>query len=139
VIMKISVKIGFIFGILTGLMNVFIAVMNSGKIEGIWHVIGIIFFNSYFAILFTKKNMGYQISFQEGFKAAVQAGIIQGMLYFISLVAIQRFIKPDFIPDFQSFFDYLLTFNSNIILFSIVSAILGAILSALLSSHKSTS
>ena len=121
-----------IFGIITLINNFFLATQVENKSIGFILVSGLLFFNIYFSILFTKKANHYTLSFSQGFKAAVQSGIIQSIFYFSSIVLIQKYISPNYFPDLYSLKQYILILNINIILFSILSAIFGAVLTSFL-------
>lgn len=124
--------ISIIFGIITLINNFFLANQIEEKSIGIILVSGLLFFNIYFSILFTKKANQYTLTFSQGFKAAVQSGIIQSLFYFGSIVLIQKYISPNYFPDLYSLKQYILILNINIILFSILSAIFGAVLTSFL-------
>jgi hypothetical protein len=126
------VLISLIFGIITLLNNFFLATQVENKSIGFILVSGLLFFNIYFSILFTKKAHQYTLSFSQGFKAAIQSGIIQSVFYFSSIVLIQKYISPNYFPDLYSLKQYILILNINIILFSILSAIFGAVLTSFL-------
>lgn len=124
--------ISIIFGIITLMNNFFLANQIEEKSIGMILVSGLLFFNIYFSILFTKKANQYTLTFSQGFKAAVQSGIIQSLFYFGSIVLIQKYISPNYFPDLYSLKQYILILNINIILFSILSAIFGAVLTSFL-------
>ena len=124
--------ISIVFGIISLLNNYFLATQIKDKSVGIILVSGLLFFNIYFSILFTKKINHYTLSFSQGFKAAVQSGIIQSIFYFSSIVLIQKYISPNYFPELYSLKQYILILNINIILFSILSAIFGAVLTSFL-------
>lgn len=126
------VLISLIFGIITLINNFFLATQVENKSIGFILVSGLLFFNIYFSILFTKKALQYTLTFSQGFKAAVQSGIIQSVFYFSSIVLIQKYISPNYFPDLYSLKQYILILNINIILFSILSAIFGAVLTSFL-------
>jgi hypothetical protein len=130
--MNAVVLISLIFGIITLLNNFFLATQVENKSIGFILVSGLLFFNIYFSILFTKKAHQYTLTFSQGFKAAVQSGIIQSIFYFSSIVLIQKYISPNYFPDLYSLKQYILILNINIILFSILSAIFGAVLTSFL-------
>lgn len=130
--MNPAVLISLIFGIITLLNNFFLATQVENKSVGFILVSGLLFFNIYFSILFTKKAHQYTLTFSQGFKAAVQSGIIQSVFYFSSIVLIQKYISPNYFPDLYSLKQYILILNINIILFSILSAIFGAVLTSFL-------
>ena len=124
--------ISLVFGVITLLNNFFLATQVENKSIGFILVSGLLFFNIYFSILFTKKAHQYTLSFSQGFKAAVQSGIVQAIFYFSSIVLIQKYISPNYFPDLYSLKQYILILNINIILFSILSAIFGAVLTSFL-------
>jgi hypothetical protein len=129
---KTSIIVGFFFGCFGLINNIILATKIEDKSIGFILTSGILFFNIYFTLLFTKKQQNYSLLFPEGFKSAIQAGMIQGLFYFFSIVVIQKYILPGFFPDLQGWKSFMLIFNINLILFSILSAIFGAILTVLL-------
>lgn len=131
--MKPSILVGIFFGILTIIINLTIVATYKDKSNAMMLVFGLLFFNIYFSILFTKKSLGYSLFFIQGFKASIQSGITQSIFYFCSIVLLQKYISPGFFPDLNSISQYFSILNVNIILFSILSAIFGAILSKMLS------
>lgn len=106
------------------------------KTPGIILISGLLFFNSMFSVLFTKRAQGYQLTWAEGFKASIQSGMMQGIFYYISVLLIQLYIKPGFFPEIDSWKHYLLYFNIYIIVFSVLSAIFGVITSGLFHNKK---
>ncbi len=126
------VLISLIFGLISLFNNFFLATQVKEKEIGIILVLGLLFFNIYFSILFTKKAHQYTLTFSQGFKAAVQSGMIQSVFYFSSKVLIQKYISPNYFPKLYSLKDYLLELNIAIIYFSILSAIFGAVLTSFL-------
>ena len=106
------------------------------KTAGLILVSGLLFFNVLFSVLFTKKSQAYQLLWTEGIKAAIQSGIVQSIFYFFSIVLIQKKISPGYFPGLESWKQFLLIFNINIILFSIFSAIFGLIASTLFHNQK---
>lgn len=131
--MKPSIIVGIVFGLITIVVNLTIVATFKDKSNAMFLVSGLLFFNIYFAILFTKKKLGYSLLFIQGFKASVQAGITQSLFYFLSIIILQKYIQPGFFPDLNTIPQYFSILNTNIILFSLISAIFGAILSQMLS------
>jgi hypothetical protein len=127
--MKPPILIGIIFGVISVLISKTI-VSNLGENANTPLIIlisGLLFFCNLFAVLFTKKNNGYQLTRVEGIKACVQSGIVQGIVYTIITLMIKANMSND-MPMAQ----YFLYFNICIILFSLFSLIFGLILSSLL-------
>lgn len=134
--MKPSIISGIIFGILTIIINVFLVLPIKEKSPAIILISGLLFFNTLFSVLFTKRANAYQLKWIDGMKSAIQSGIIMGLFYFFSIVLIQKFIQPGYFPELESLKQFFLIFNINIILFSIFSAIFGLITSTLLHNQK---
>jgi len=134
--MRPSYIVGFVFGIMTILVNIFLVLPVKNNLLGFILLSGLLFFNSLFSVLFTKKSNGYNLSWIEGIKSSVQSGIVQGLFYFISILLIRNYISPESFPDLNSLKQYLLIFNIYIILFSIFSAIFGLITSSLFHNQK---
>lgn len=134
--MKPSLLSGLFFGVLTILINVVVVQSVKEKSAAFILVSGLLFFNTMFAVLFTKRKQGYQLTWAEGMKAAIQGGMVQGIFYFLSIVLIQKKISPGYFPELDSWKQFLLIFNINIILFSIFSAIFGLITSTLFHNKK---
>lgn len=134
--MKPSIISGIIFGIFTIIINVFLVLPIKEKSPAIILISGLLFFNTLFSVLFTKRANAYQLKWIDGMKSAIQSGIIMGLFYFFSIVLIQKFIQPGYFPELESLKQFFLIFNINIILFSIFSAIFGLITSTLLHNQK---
>jgi hypothetical protein len=130
--MKPSIICGILFGGINMLTNIYLVLPTKNKTLGLMLGSGILFFNVLFSVLFTKKANGYILKWADGMKAAIQGGILQGVLYFISLVIIQNYVSPGFFPELSSVKQYFLILNINIIVFSIFSTIFGSIMSSLL-------
>lgn len=129
--MKPSLICGIFFGMLTLLINIFLIVPYPNKMSGLILISGLLFFNSLFSVLFTKKSNGYQLAVTEGMKAAIQSGIIMSLFYCLSIYLVQNHIKPGYFPDLVSMHQYFINFNFYIIGFSILSVIFGVITSGL--------
>lgn len=129
--MRASFLVGLLFGGINLVTNIAILLPIKDRTIGVILASGLLFFCCLFSVLFTKKQNGYQLSWSQGMKAAIQSGIIQGILYFISLVLIQNYISPNFFPELHSIKQYLLILNINIIAFSLFSTIFGFIASGL--------
>lgn len=108
----------------------------SDKVPGFILISGLLFFNSMFSVLFTKRKMNYNLSWIEGFKASIQSGMIQGLCYYFSIIVIQLYIRPGFFPELNDWRQFLLYFNIYIIAFSLFSAIFGVITSGLFYNKK---
>lgn len=134
--MKSSFLVGFFFGLLNLLTNLYVLAPSKNKTLGIIIGSGLLFFNSVFSVLFTKKEMGYSLTWSAGMKASIQSGIIHSLLYFSSILLIQYLISPGYFPGLNSWKQYLLILNINIILFSVLSLIFGFISSTLFCTHK---
>lgn len=134
--MKPSLIVGIVFGLLTVGINIALVMPLPEKTPGVILISGLLFFNSMFAVLFTKRANGYILSWSEGFKASIQAGMMQGIFYYISVLLIQLYIKPGFFPELNNWKHYLLYFNIYIIAFSVFSAIFGVITSGLFHNKK---
>lgn len=134
--MRPSYIVGFVFGIMTILVNIFLVLPVKNNLLGFILLSGLLFFNSLFSVLFTKKSNGYNLTWIEGIKSSVQSGIVQGLFYFASILLIRNYISPESFPDLNSLKQYLLIFNIYIILFSIFSAIFGLITSSLFHNQK---
>lgn len=134
--MKPSIFVGIIFGLINLSTNIFVILPTKEKNIGLILGSGLLFFNSLFSVLFTKKSNGYQLTLAEGLKSSIQSGIIHGLFYFVSIVVIQNFILKGFFPELVTFKQYFFILNINIIIFSIFSTIFGFITSALLYTKK---
>ena len=134
--MKPSILSGLFFGAINLVTNVFVVLPLKAQMVGVILGSGLLFFNSLFAVLFTKKQNQYQLTWNQGMKASVQAGIIQSLFYFLSIVLIQRVFSPGFFPELVSFGQYLPILSINIILFSVFSFIFGFITSSLLHNQR---
>jgi hypothetical protein len=134
--MKPSLVVGLVFGLVTLGINALLVLPLPEKTPGFILISGLLFFNTMFSVLFTKRANGYVLAWAEGFKAAIQSGILQGIFYYISVLMIQFFIRPGFFPELNSWKHYLLYFNIYIIAFSIFSAIFGFITSSLFHNKK---
>ena len=134
--MKPSLLIGIIFGFLTIAINIILVQPLPEKSLGFILISGLLFFNTMFSVLFTKRANGYTLTWSEGIKAAIQSGMMQGIFYYISVLLIQLVIKPGFIPELNNWKQYLLYFNIYIIAFSVFSAIFGFITSSLFHNKK---
>ena len=134
--MKPSILAGLFFGLTTVALNVFIVLPIKDKAPTIILISGLLFFNTMFSVLLTKRKNGYQLKWSEGMKASIQSGMIQALFYFASIVLIQKKIMPGYFPELDSLKEFFLVFNMNIILFSIFSAIFGFISSTLFYNKK---
>jgi hypothetical protein len=134
--MKPSIACGIIFGFLTIIINIFLILPIKDKSAAMILISGLLFFNTLFSVLFTKKSNGYILTWIEGMKSAIQSGIIMGLFYFGSIVLIQKYISPGYFPELESLKQFFLIFNINIILFSIFSIIFGLITSSLFHNKK---
>ena len=134
--MKPSHAVGVVFGLLTIGINAFLILPLPEKTPGFILISGLLFFNTLFSVLMTKRSNGYILSWADGFKAAIQSGLIQGIFYYVSVLLIQFFLRPGFFPELNSWKQYLLYFNIYIIAFSLFSAIFGLITSSLFHNRK---
>lgn len=134
--MKPSVIVGLVFGILAMLINIFVVLPIRDRAPGFILISGLLFFNTLFSVLMTKRAQAYQLTWAEGMKSAIQSGMIQGIFYYLSILLIQKKISPGYFPELDTWKQYFLIFNMNIILFSIFSAIFGFISSALFQNRK---
>ena len=134
--MKPSLTVGIILGLITIGINIALITPLPAKTPGFILISGLLFFNSMFSVLFTKRANGYSLSWSEGFKASIQSGMMQGICYYISVLLIQLYIKPGFFPELNSWKYYLLYFNIYIIAFSVFSAIFGVVTSGLFHNKK---
>ncbi len=130
--MKPSVASGIFFGLFAMLNNLLLAPKIQNKFAIVIIMSGLMFFCSYFSILFTKRQLNYQLTFLNGLRASIQSGILMGICYCISIVLLQKVLLPNYIPNLDSLGQYFFHFNIYIILFSIISLIFGALLSSLL-------
>ena len=135
--MRPSIVCGIVFGLLAILVSEWVILPMKDKSNAIVIILisGLLFFNNLFACLFTKKSNGYQLKWVEGLKAAVQSGIVMGVVY-TSFILIQKYIRFSQTAESESVMQYLMYFNIYIILFSIFSAIFGLITSTLLFNQK---
>lgn len=134
--MKPAIKVGLFFAVLTIAINSLLVLPLPEKSPGFILISGLLFFNSMFSVLMTKRSNNYSLSWIEGFKASVQSGIVQGIGYYTSILLIQGYIRPGFFPELASWKQYLLYFNIYIIAFSVFSAIFGVITSGLFYNKK---
>ena len=134
--MKPSFICGILFGICTIIVNVYLVLPTKNNLLGMILISGLLFFNSLYTVLFTKKRNNYNLSMTEGIKASVQSGIIQSLFYFLSIELIRKYISPEFFPGLDSFRQYSFNLSIYIIGFSIFSIIFGLITSSLLHNKK---
>lgn len=134
--MKPSIIVGIVFGLINLLTNLFVVLPTKEKNIGIILGSGLLFFNSLFSILFTKKRNGYELTLAEGMKASIQSGIVHGLFYFLSILIIQNYMVKGFFPELSSMKQYFFILNINIIIFSLFSTIFGFITSGLLQTKK---
>lgn len=127
---------GIVFGIFTIIVNIYLVMPTKNNMLGFILITGLLFFNSMFTVLFTKKANNYSISMVEGIKASIQSGIIQALFYFLSIVLIRKYINPEFFPGLDTFRQYSFNLSIYIIGFSIFSIIFGLITSSLLHNKK---
>lgn len=134
--MRPSLWIGICFGLVNFLANISILPKIKNSMVGLMLASGLLFFNTMFSVLFTKKAQKYILQWNEGMKASVQAGIMQSLFYFGSLIVIQEWIAPGYFPGEVGFGFYAQNLAYFIIGFSVFSFIFGFISSGLFHTQK---
>ncbi|MCU0328779.1 MAG: hypothetical protein MUE53_07290 [Chitinophagales bacterium] len=119
--MKISIKVGVLFGIIVLVQNILNAQYSQLNQMNFAFALFLLFISVLTGILWVKRQNNYAITLKESIRNGVQIGLIQSVFYFISLIISIKFIKIELFDD--SWRNLLISFNFIAIAYAFFSLI----------------